>query len=209
MSICYIIGSAPFDKSTFISPSKDDFVICADGGYDTLLPLGITPDLIVGDFDSIFETKNYQGEIIRLVPEKDDTDMLSAVKTALSRGWREFYLYGGLGGRLDHTFANIQLLSYLLDRHAKGTLFDGKTMVTMIEDGIIKLKKEDDCYFSVFSFTESCPNVTLKGVKYPLNHACITSSFPIGVSNEITEDKAEISNQGGRLLIMLTPKKPQ
>ncbi len=211
MSICYVIGAAPFNPAFFRMPEENDYVICADGGYDSLLSLGLCPDLVVGDFDSsAVKAQNCLCEVVRLLPEKDDTDMLSAVKIALSRGWNEFYFYGGLGGlRLDHTIANIQLLSYLLDHRARGTFFDGKTMVTMIENGKLILPRDDSCYFSVFSFTGSCPDVTLKGVKYPLEHAVITSSFPIGVSNEITAPEAEISNREGKLLVMLAPKNPQ
>ncbi len=212
MSICYVIGAAPLNPAFFRMPEENDYVICADGGYDSLLPLGVCPDLVVGDFDSsaVKEGNCSCEEVVRLLPEKDDTDMLSAVKIALSRGWSEFYFYGGLGGlRLDHTIANIQLLSYLLDHQARGTFFDGKTMVTMIENDELILPRDDSCYFSVFSFTGSCPDVTLEGVKYPLEHALITSSFPIGVSNEITASEAKVLNRGGKLLVMLAPKNPQ
>lgn len=210
MSNCILIGSAPFDASTFQRPQPGDFVVCADGGYDHLQNLGIVPNLVVGDFDSTsLSGKTYPCEVIRLQPEKDDTDMLSAVKIALSRGWTRFRIYGGLGGRLDHTIANIQTLSYLLDHGASGILQDGKTWVTMLDRGTLVLPKADGCYLSVFAYSEACPDVTLKGVKYPLNNANVTASFPIGVSNEIIGDRAEIITQGGRLLVLLAPKSPQ
>lgn len=207
MSVCYIIGSAPFCTEWFPRPQQGDYVICADGGYDHLLPLGISPDLVIGDFDSASKIEDsYPCEVIRLLPEKDDTDTLSAIKTALSRGWREFSLYGMLGGRLDHTVANLQLLSYLLDHQARGTLFSGRTRVTMLGTGRLIFPKEEECYLSVFSFTDVCPDVTLRGVKYPLKHARVDSSYPIGVSNEIISPQAEILNNGGKLLVIQTPK---
>ncbi len=208
MNICIVVGSAPFDISYFKQPQPGDYVICADGGYDRIKPLGLLPDLLVGDFDSMENSEQcYPCEVIRLLPEKDDTDMMKAVKIALSKGWKKFYLYGGLGGdRLDHTVANFQLLSYLLDQGAKGVLLDGKTRVMMLENETLVLPKEDESYLSVFAYTESCPDVTLKGVKYPLEHAKLTSSFPLGTSNEIVSSQAQIITKGGKLLVMLTPK---
>lgn len=206
MKTCYIIGSVPSDLDGFL-PEDSDFIICADGGYDQLAACGILPDLVIGDFDSLNEEKiDSRCEVIRLNPVKDDTDMISAVKTALARGWKNFAIYGALGMRLDHTLANVQTLSYLLDHAAKGWLLDGKIKVTMLEQETLRWPKDASCYLSVFAFGGACCDVTLKGVKYPLLHANVTTSFPIGVSNEILDDYAEIINGDGRLVVMSVPK---
>ena len=209
MSVCYIIGAAPFDAETFLFPREDDYVICADGGYEHLNALGIVPDVIIGDFDSGEDKGEFPCEVIRLRPEKDDTDTISAVKVALARGWKVFCLYGVLGGRLDHTFANIQLLSFLLENGAAGTLYNRENTVTLLENNKLVLPKNDEMYLSVFSFSVCCKGVTLRGVKYPLEDAVLTSAFPLGVSNEIVSDYAEVSVTEGKLLVMLSSKVSQ
>ena len=207
MNTCYLIGSAPFDKSCLQTPLSGDFVICADGGYDHALEYGIQPDLGVGDFDS--SSRNVieiPCEVVRLQPEKDDTDMVSAARLGLQRGYRKFAIYGGFGGRFDHTYANLQLLSFLLDHGAKGTILDGSHQIWMISDETLLLSRKENHYLSVFSYTDQCMGVTLKGMKYPLDHAVINSSFPIGTSNEILEALGSITVERGKLLVMLAPR---
>ena len=109
--ICYIVGACQ-PGELCLAPGRPAFVIAADQGLRYLEEAGITPDLIVGDFDSLGIVP--QGaNVVRHPVEKDDTDMMLAVKTGLARGYRTFVLYGGLGGRLDHTYANFQTLTYL------------------------------------------------------------------------------------------------
>lgn len=188
-------------------PLPDDFVICADGGYDHALEYGIQPDLVVGDFDSSDrKAEEIPCEVVRLKPEKDDTDMISAARLGLQRGYQKFVIYGGFGGRFDHTYANIQLLSFLLDHGAEGTILDGAHQIWMIQDRTLELPKQTGRYLSVFSYTDQCSGVTLKGMKYPLDHAVIHSNFPIGTSNEILAENGSITVEKGKLLVMLAPR---
>ncbi|MGI5895654.1 MAG: thiamine diphosphokinase [Oscillospiraceae bacterium] len=207
MNTCYLIGSASFDKTCLQMPLPGDFVICADGGYDHALEYGIQPDLVVGDFDSSSRNaKEIPCEVVRLQPEKDDTDMVSAARLGLQRGYRQFAIYGGFGGRFDHTYANLQLLSFLLDHGAEGTIVDGTHQIWMISGRTLVLSRKANHYLSVFSYTDQCTGVTLKGMKYPLDHAVIDSSFPIGTSNEILEAFGSITVEQGKLLVMLAPR---
>lgn len=122
--VCYIVGAMEPGELRF-APHRPRLVIAADRGLYYLERRGIRPDLIVGDFDSLGRTP--EGEnVLRHPVEKDDTDMLLAVKEGLARGLKTFVLYGGLGGRPDHAYANLQTLTFLAERGAAGYLL-GRT----------------------------------------------------------------------------------
>lgn len=112
------------------------YVIAADGGLDHTRQLGIVPDVVVGDFDSL-EGRPPRTDVrtIALPALKDDPDMLSALKVGWSAGCREFHVYGGLGGRIDHTISGIQLMALLARHGASGYLYGDGLIVTAITDG--------------------------------------------------------------------------
>ncbi|MEG1848532.1 MAG: thiamine diphosphokinase, partial [Lachnospiraceae bacterium] len=110
---CYIIGSGEFE-ATYFHPGREDYLIAADGGYHRFVSLGLIPNLLIGDFDSIgkFELSDEEARekgirIERLPKEKNDTDLLAAIRVGLDEGCRDFHIFGGTGGRIDHTIANI------------------------------------------------------------------------------------------------------
>ena len=130
---CILIGAGDLTVSE-INIKEGDYVIALDGGIGYCDFLQVEPDLIIGDFDSVTEgelaaieaiEKAAPDKILRLKPEKDDTDMLYAIKYALAMGFGEFRIYAGTGGRFDHTLANIQCLLYLKNHDACGYLMDG------------------------------------------------------------------------------------
>lgn len=191
---------------------ENDLVIAADGGLGYCGLLGVEPDLILGDFDSVspdeakaVETLEQQipERILRLPREKDDTDMLAALKEGLRRGYRDFRIYGGTGGRFDHTLANIQCLLYLKSQDAVGYLVDGTGMIMVLVDESVELQKGLEGYLSLFSLSEESVGVTIRGMKYPLDRAVIRNDFPVGISNEFTGEKAFISVEKGQLVCML------
>lgn len=205
MSKCYIIGASDILGMSSLPIEEGSFVICADGGFQTALSFGIHPDLIVGDFDSskaVPSASELGAEVICLPAEKDDTDMMFAVKLALERGYREFVFYGATGGRFDHTVANLQMLAYLCDHNARGVILDDKQEITMLEKESRCFSRKDGWFFSIFSFTDRCNGVSEHGVKYELNGVTLTQSFPLGVSNEILEPYATISVKEGKLLVI-------
>ena len=178
---------------------EDDFLLAADGGLRHLQSLGLTPDEILGDFDSL----GYVPENSSRFPvEKDDTDSMLAIRRGLELGYREFWLYGSLDGpRLDHTAANYQALQYLADHHAFGYLIGKDYLVTVVKNG--SLRFPDGCRgtVSVFCQGSDAHGVTLKGLYYPLENAVLTSGFPLGVSNHFTGQAAEIAVTQGSLLV--------
>lgn len=197
--ICYIVGAGENYGLDFI-PSKEDFVIAADAGLRYLEEKGITVNLTVGDFDTLQYIP--QGEnVLRLPPEKDDTDMSIAVKEGIRAGYTLFHIYCGTGGRMDHTIANLQILAYLSGRGMQGFLFDQDSVFTAITDRGIAFDRIDGGYVSVFSWSERSVGVYLKNLKYELHDALLTNDFPLGVSNEFIGKESSILVRSGTLLV--------
>lgn len=203
--ICYIIG-AYHGQEACICPTEEDLVIAADGGYEALEALGVTAQLVVGDFDSLGYVPGEES-VIRHPVRKDDTDTLLALRLGLERGYRNFVLVGVLGGRLDHSFANLQALLFLRDHGARGVLYGDGTAVTAITDGSVSLTGQGP--FSVFSMDPLAQGVTLDDVSYCLKDGTLTNAFPLGVSNEFTDRPAHIQVQKGTLLLMWQLPKEQ
>lgn len=200
-----LIGAYPIGDFEVLKKEREGaFLLCCDGGYKTLEKLGVEPDLFVGDFDTLpkKELKNPK-EVITLNPVKDDTDTFYAVKWALEKGFTTFYFFGCLGGKVEHSLANIQVLSYLIDHKARGFLFssDSKTVLTMGENETFRFKKDAKGMFSLFSYT---PNalVTEKNLKYTLDKAELSSSIPLGVSNEFIGEEAEVTIHQGKVILV-------
>ena len=199
MGSCIIFCAAGFEA--LARPiGAGDHVIAADGGLRHTRKLGITPDTVLGDFDSL----GFTPEGANVFPvEKDDTDAMLAVRRGLQLGYREFLLYGSLDGpRLDHTVANFQTLQYLADHGAVGYLIGNTTMVTVVKDGSIAFPAGATGTVSVFCMGPDAQGVTLEGLYYPLQNGTLTPGFPLGVSNHFTGANAKISVETGSLLVL-------
>ncbi len=199
MATCVIFCAAEFDA--LLRPlMPEDFVIAADGGLRHTQKLGISPQVILGDFDSLGHVPT--GANVFPV-EKDDTDAMLAVRRGLALGYREFLLYGSLDGpRLDHTVANFQTLQFLADRGARGLLVGKDTLVTVVKDGAIRFPAGGEGTVSVFCQGSDALGVDIRGLYYPLENGILTVGFPLGVSNHFTGAEAEISVRSGSLLIL-------
>ena len=159
-------------------------------------------DLLLGDMDSIQGDPEPDLPVIRMPREKDDTDTMAAIRHGLTLGYREFLLLGALGGRLDHTMANLQAAAFLSRQGARCILLDEETTAMLLTDGSIHLPRRQGYALSLFSFTETCLGVSASGVRYPLHNAVLTNSMPIGVSNEWSGEEARISVEQGTLMIL-------
>lgn len=199
MGNCVIFCAAGFDRLE--QPlENDDYVIAADGGLQHTQKLNITPDCILGDFDSLGFTP--QGANVFPV-EKDDTDAMLAVRQGLGLGYRNFILYGSLDGpRLDHAVANFQTLQFLADNGAFGYLVGESCLATVVKNGAIRFPEGGEGTISVFCLGSDARGVDIRGLYYPLENGTLTAGFPLGVSNHFTKKSAEISVQNGSLLVL-------
>jgi len=184
---------------------RAELVICADTAYRRASEAGITPDVIIGDFDHEAGQLMESGRVIRVPSEKDDTDTMLCIKYAIEAGAEEILIAGGIGGRLDHTVANMQSLAYAASHGVSAVLTDGNNEARILS-GRARIPRKDGFYFSIFAYGGACRGVSESGVKYPLRNVELTPDFPLGVSNEITADFADVEVKEGRLLVIRSKK---
>ena len=202
MNTYRIFAGGDFQVSETLKIGSQDIIICADKGLNHAKSLKITPDIVVGDFDSYKDKLPENTEIFYSVPEKDDTDTMLAVKIALERGDEKIIIHGALGGRFDHAFANIQTLVYLHKQGCEAEISDCGNVMTVCGEGKHSFELWNDWYFSVFAITEKLEIESMSGVKYSLKNYCMENSFPLGVSNEITESRALLKIRSGIALVV-------
>lgn len=196
---CYIVGGGK-NYGIGFAKTENDYVIAADAGYTHLVQAGIGTDLVIGDFDSLPYPPEHN-HIIRLCKDKDETDTFVALCKGIEAGYTRFCFYCCTGGRPDHTYGNIQLLAYLSNQKMRGFLIDRASIFTTVTDGSICMTTSDG-YISVFAYSDKAEGVSLKGLKYELHDATLTSLFPLGISNEIKGASCEVSVKHGTLLIV-------
>jgi len=195
--VCYIVCALP-QNQTF-SPKPGDLVIAADGGYAHMG--GVKPDLVVGDFDSLGYVPDEE-QVVRHPAEKDDTDTMLAARIGIERGYSAFVLLGGVGGRLDHTLANIQTLAFLRENGARAGLIGEGETITMLQDESLRFRAGLSGIISVFSYGAVAYGVYERGLAYALTDATLTDTNPLGVSNAFTGEPAEVSVREGRLVVL-------
>lgn len=199
MNTCYIFAAGNGFPKAF-SPDKNDIVIAADAGIKNLSVFGVSPDIAVGDFDSLGYVPN-NCETIRHPVMKDDTDTMLALKTGLERGFRRFVIYGGTGGRPDHTLANYQTLCFASVNGAQAYLCGDDYCACAVTNGRITFKSLASGSISVFAFCP-CNGVTLKGLTYPLENSDLSPFFPLGVSNSFNGKSSTIEVKNGTLVVI-------
>ena len=203
-SICYILGAAPIESlpSLDLIMTGQNGLICADGGYRYARALGITPLCVVGDFDSGLPPAE-DIPVIRVKPEKDETDLQLAVTIGIQKGYRTFVIYGGLGGRLDHSFANIQMIAGLKQSDGISImLMDMHHKLFVLQNESCCLRQEDYDYFSLFSLLPESHGVWVERGKFPLSKATLYSTIPLGVSNAFAQPEVMVRVEDGMLLVI-------
>lgn len=200
MKICYVIGAGEVEELS-VCLKENDLVIACDGGYEHCKKWKIRADWVIGDFDSLGYLPDHP-HVVRLKPEKDETDTGYAVKMGLEKGYQEFIIYGGTGGRMSHTIANIQLLCDLAGKGCHGTLMGKEAWYRVICNEEICFDKGCSGYLSVFCMGDKALGVCETGLKYQLEDAVLTKEYPIGVSNEFTGGESRVSVREGMLLLV-------
>lgn len=197
-------GGLIFPEGIKDAPAAGDLTVAADSGWRNAQALGVTPAVLVGDFDSLGEPDAPAGtEILRVPAEKDDTDTQLAVRTAVARGAKELVLIAGMSGRVDHTLSTLALLEELHDRGIRAVLTDGKNRVRFLEnDSLLLLREKRFKYLSLIAATEKVRGVTLEGCKYPLKNATLLRQNQYAVSNEIEGNAALIDVRRGAVYVI-------
>ncbi len=206
MRRCVIFGGGEITDLRYTKAilNQEDYIICADKGYSYCVMMNLIPNLVLGDFDSYEGQINPLCETLHYPIEKDDTDTMLAVKEAIRRGYHEIILVGMLGGRLDHTLANLQTIVYAVQHGASAWILEKDCRITAIRGGQrITIPYERGFHFSVFCHSDSAQGVCINRAKYELQNAAITNGFPVGVSNAfLPGEDAQISVEQGILVIV-------
>ena len=197
--ICYIVGAGDFYGE--LSPRKSDLVIAADGGFDTLKVKGITPDLIIGDMDSVVAVADVEKIVFPV--RKDYTDSFLAYMEGVKRGFTDFVLFGGVGGRDDHTFANYSLLIYAKNRGHNVKIVGERCEIFAIKNENISICGEIGAHFSAFAFGGDAHGVTIRGLEYEAESITLTPEFPLAVSNRFSDTNGYVEVKNGTLIIMI------
>ena len=213
MAICYIVGAGDFYGSFY--PEKEDLVIAADAGLNTLIELGIRCDILLGDMDSLAESGEQcassrlrssplteKAEIITFPVKKDETDTHLAYLEGVKRGYSIFMLYGCVGGREDHTFANYSLLLYGKNRGHSVTLIGRNSEIFVIKNETVALTGRVGATFSIFAVGGVANGVSILGAKYETADTTLTPEFPLGVSNSFLSGEVTVSVENGALLVI-------
>ncbi|KFF31421.1 thiamine diphosphokinase [Bifidobacterium bombi] len=209
--ICVIYAAGEYygDEPDAAHLPAHRLVVAADGGFDHACVLGVTPDIVIGDFDSTSYAdvlrRSSGATVIPLPAEHDDPDMLSAMKIGWRHGARNFHIFGGLGHRIDHSIANIQMLSLLAQHNAVGFLYGNGYITTAIRAGGLDFAARHHAsgeMVSVFAYSDEVHDVYEKGLKYELNAATFNNTSVHGVSNEFLDGrKASIGVADGTLIV--------
>ena len=198
MKKCLIVCAGDFDEISFLSEKDPEcFVIAADAGYAYLQKLGVKPDLVIGDFDSLGRVPENS---LVLPVEKDLTDSFAAANEGLKRGYTEFTLYGALGGkRFSHSLANLQLLAYLNEKGADARIADKNSRVRLLTRGSYSYTSEQTGDISFVAYSETAA-LSLSGFKYNAENTELSNKSSLCVSNSFTGTEAKLTVHGGEVL---------
>ena len=201
---CVIISGSPDTNVEEIKSlcTSDDFIVCADSGYSFAKKAGLTPNLIIGDFDSLKEELPQNTEVVKLNTHKDDTDTEHCVMECIRRGYKDFLLLGSIGGRTDHTFANIATLAFLSEYNYNGIARNNGEEIRILKEGSYEMNNKKGLIFSVFPYGCESVNVTYKGAEYMLNNKTLTYNVSRGISNVFVDVEAEITINRGRAILL-------
>lgn len=204
--ICGGTLSAAFLRET-TEQYKDAVVYAVDGGLTVADEAHVLPDFLVGDFDTadadLVERYEERCVTLRHLPEKDATDTELAIDEAIDRGADEIILLGATGSRMDHTLANVHMLYKMLLRGVSAYILNENNRMSLHKESFQKQKKDMfGTYVSFLPFWGEVSELTLKGLKYPLERKTLTAGNSLGISNEVKEEKIEVSFTSGYLLMI-------
>ena len=190
-------------------PEEGAITVAADVGWRNAERLGITPRILVGDFDSLGEPDvGEETEVLQVPAEKNETDTQLAVDLAISRGAEHITIIGGLDGRLDHTLSNLAILEDLDRRGIHAVITDGRNRVRFLRNNSTLIPRSGFRYLALIAADETVKGVSIEGVKYPLKRARLHRAHQYAVSNEIEKNCALIEVRKGGVWILESAEAP-
>lgn len=208
MNIILIANGALSDVSVLMdSVNADDYIICVDGGLNHIYETKLIPNLIIGDLDSakteIVEYYRKKGVEIETYPKhKDYTDLELAITSAIARNPEKITIFGALGGRMDHTFANIANMKLIADANIYAVLKGDDEDVYIVKNKIV-FEKAEGKTISLIALSDIVEGVTTKGLMYPLVSENLYSGFSRGVSNEVIDEESSVEIKSGYLIVIM------
>lgn len=200
MGTCAIISGG--DYAPIKNIENADFVIACDKGISYAQKEGITPDFLVGDFDSFSGDLPGGIPVLRLPCEKDETDTMAAVKYAVEKGFEKILLFCALGARLDHLLGNLQTAAYAAKNGVTVKITDSDNEICVFSGKKLVFPKKEGFSISVISLSDKCENVNLSGGKYELENAILTNATTLGISNEWAGDITVSAEKGVLAVVM-------
>ena len=198
---CLIITGAPENDIDYYKSYIDGrYIISADSGYEKCKRLSISPDLILGDFDSA-EKPETDIETILLPVRKDETDTAYAVKEAVRRGFNDILILGGIGSRIDHTYGNVLSLNYCADRNINAFMINKKNKIQVLTNDY-SFEKDGYDYLSLFALFGNCTGLTTRGTEYNLTDYTLTPDCPLAQSNIFKDSRVDIKFKSGKILLI-------
>ena len=199
---CYLVGAGEVAPLPNLSP--DDLLIAVDGGLHACAAQGLFAQILVGDLDSFGDAPLPNIPVCRFPVKKDETDTYLAYLEGVKRGYKHFEIYGGLGGRADHTIANLQLLRRIAGEGNTAALVGTDARMVAFADRAVTLETHAEQPLGVFSLSECSEGVTIEGAAYALENGTLHFDFPLGVSNTAKGNEVKISVKKGTLLVVLS-----
>lgn len=209
MKKCIIIAAlAPENIQKYVTIHQDDLVVCADAGYEAASCQDIVPHAVIGDFDSIspcfMENLLDKTEVMVFPHRKDETDAFLCYQYGKSKGYTAFLLFGGIGGRADHTFGNMQIMIHALNQGDQFSIYTERNEMRAYLPGNWEIERKEDWNLSVFSYAPVSTGIYLSGVSYPIENGTLTWDFPLGVSNKWVNETASLTFESGLLMVILS-----
>lgn len=205
---CVIVAGGEMSDGAYLKNAlqEADYIICADGGARHLLTLGLSPQLVVGDFDTLTpdELEILAGKgakIDRYPPEKDYTDTHLALLKAVEMGYSDVTMLAVLGGRLDHTLANLMLLALPETVHIEVKIVDETQKIYLVRSRLKMQGKPGDTV-TLLPLSDRVTGIETQGLKYPVPEGTFVMGIPIGVSNVMTDHAVSITVRDGLLLVL-------
>jgi len=204
-----IFGGGDAPRAEFVKNliKKDDYIICLDKGLEYAAAAGITPSVILGDFDSVSEDilKKYKskGISIREYPaQKDFTDMELGISEAIRAGVQELIMLAALGGRADHMMGNIDNMLQALEKGIQAAIYDEKQHIYLINT-CRSFHYKKGAIISLLAFSNKVEGVTTGNLEYPLKNEILVKGYSRGISNIFSEDMAIIELSSGILQVVV------